>query len=213
MSVVVADPDPLARARLVDALGEGRLQLVGEAQTLGDAVDAARRLSPRLVILASAFPGSGTTLEAVREMHRRVPETAVVLTELPGANLDPVAAFQAGAAGYILKDADIGRWLAPMLRRYARDGVPPLTPGVSDEVIKELQDARTIAGSDTTTPSGREVEVLHLVGKGLTNQEIAQALSVGSSTVKTHIHNLFRKLHLSNRVQLALYASEESRQD
>lgn len=213
MSVVVADPDPLARAFLVDVLGKSRLQVVAEAQTISEAVEAAHRLTPRLIILAAAFPGLATTQQAIREMHRHAPETAVVITELPGADPDPVAAFKASAAGYVIKDRDIGRWLPPMLRRYARDGVTPLTPGVFDELIKDLQEARTMMGADTSIPSDREVEVLGLVGEGLTNQEIARALNVGSSTVKTHIHNLLRKLQLSNRVQLALYTREEGRPD
>jgi len=213
LSVVVADPDPLARSVLIDALVGSRLQVVGEAETLAAAVEAARDLSPRLVLLAAAFPGLTTTQEAIREMHQWAPGCAVVITELPSADLDPVTAFHAGAAGYVVKDGDMGRWLAPMLRRYARDGVAPITPGVSDEVIKELQEARTIIGSDVTEPSDREVEVLDLIGTGLTNREIAQALGVSSSTAKTHVHNLLRKLQLSNRVQLALYARAQNRKE
>lgn len=196
----------------MDALGASRLNVVGEAETLAAAVEAARDVSPRLVLLAAAFPGLSTTQEAIREMHQGAPRCAVVITELPGANLDPVSAFYAGAAGYVVKDRAMGRWLGPMLRRYAREGVAPLTPGVSDEVIKELQEARTMVGSDVTSPSDREAEVLDLIGKGLTNREIAQALGVTSSTAKTHVHNLFRKLRLSNRVQLALYARAENRE-
>jgi len=112
-----------------------------------------------------------------------------------------------------VKDGDMGRWLAPMLRRYTREKVAPLTPGVSDEVIKEPQEARTMVGSDVTAPSDREIEVLDLIGQGLTSREIAQALRVSSSTAKTHVHNLLRKLQLSNRAQLALYARAQNRTD
>ena len=68
-----------------------------------------------------------------------------------------------------------------------------------------------MVGSDVTAPSDREIEVLDLIGQGLTNREIAQALRVSSSTAKTHVHNLLRKLQLSSRVQLALYARAQNR--
>lgn len=214
LSAVVADPDPLARAALVDALGKSWLPVIAEVQTLAEAVDAARRLSPRLMILAAAFPGLASTREAIREMHKQAPETAVVITELPNANQDPVTAFRAGAAGYVIKDAEIVRWLGPMLNRYARAGVTPLTPGIAYRVVRGLQEGRTVGGPDTaTTPSDRELEVLCLVGRGLRNQQIALALSIGISTVKSHVHNLLRNLQLSNRVQLALYANDASRRD
>lgn len=207
-SVIVADPDPLARAFLVVALRANHLLVSAEAETLVEAIEAVGRLSPRLLILAATFPGVASTQEAIREVHRSARKTAVVITELPGAHLDPVPAFQAGAAGYLVKDADMHRWLAPMLRRYARDDVTPLSAGVSEALIRTLQDSQTAADSDAGNPSHRETEVLGLVGKGLTNDEIAQVLNVGSSTVKTHVHHLLRKLRLSNRVLLALYARE-----
>ena len=209
-NLIVADPDPLARTFLIDALSKRDLVAAAEAQTIADAVDAARNHYSRLIILAAVFPGLATTSEAIREVHRSSPATAVVITELPGADLDPVAVFQAGAAGFVIKDADIGHWLPPMLYRYARDGVAPLSPGVSQEVIRELQGVRTMADADRATVSDREIEVMRLVSRGLNNQEIAQALGVGTSTVKTHIRNLLRKLQLANRVMLALYARRQS---
>lgn len=208
LSLIVADPDPLARAYLVEACERSRFRVVAEAQTLGEALAAAGRYPSALIILAAAFYEFETTQELISDLRTVVPESAVVVTELPGANLDPVAAFAAGAVGYVIKDRDMGRWLPTMLHRYARDGVAPLSAGIPDEVIRELQGARRHS-PDLGSLSDREIEVLILVSKGLSNQAMAVALGVGLSTIKTHVHSLLRKLQVSNRVHLALYARRQ----
>lgn len=210
--LVVADPDPLARAFLVEALERNQLPVAAEVQTLSDIRHAARRHSPRVIVLAAVFPGISTTREAIRDLLSLAPAAAIVVTELPDAKPDPLSAFRAGATGYVIKDEDMGGWFPVMLHRYARDGLVPISNGIAEEVVRELQDARAFA-FDGANPSGREIEVLTRVGRGLSNQEIATELSLGTSTVKTHVHHLFRKLHVSNRVQLALYARRRSNED
>lgn len=130
---------------------------------------------------------------------------AIVLTELPGPHLSPLAAFRAGATGYVFKDESMDRWFPAMLRDYVRSGVPPVSKEVSDEVLQELHGSLA-SDSLAGDPSDRELEVLEMVGTGLTNLQIAIGLGIGTSTVKSHIHSLLAKLGLANRVQLALYA-------
>jgi DNA-binding NarL/FixJ family response regulator len=164
----------------------------------------------RLVILAAVFPGLATARDAITALRDRAPWTAIVVTELPGPHLSPLAAFKAGATGYVLKDETMDRWFPAMLRLYVRTGVPPVSTEVSDEVLKELPGSLAF-GPMAGDPSDRELEVLALVGKGLTNLQIASGLGIRSSTVKSHVHSLLAKLALTNRVQLALYGRRNHR--
>lgn len=212
LNLVVADPDPLARAFLVEALAESRLSVAAGAETLSEAEDAACRHSSRLIVLAATFPGLTGTEEAIRRVRKSSPTVAVVITQLPGADLDPLGAFQAGAAGYVVKDSDMASWFPPMVRRFEKEGITPLSAGISEKVIEELQDMRPVRTPEAASLSERELDVLGLVGRGLTNEQIAQALNLGTATVKTHIHNMFRKLKVGNRVLLALYARQRRRE-
>ena len=97
------------------------------------------------------------------------------------------------------------RWLPPMLHRSLSDDSPLLSRGVPGLLVSELDEIPDAVRRDP--PSDRELEVLRLIGEGLTNAEIADALAVSVSTVKTHVRHLLAKLHVANRVQLALQAS------
>lgn len=202
MHVAIVEPDPLARAVLAE-LFESRSWVV----TALDGVDhlaSLRGRVPEYVLLAVAWGGGGLST-AVRRIRRAAPTAVVVVLAIPSAKPDPLMAFHAGARGYVIKESDM-RALPAMLRRHRQDGTPPLSPGVAELLIQGLGGP---AASSGESPSEREFEVLKLVGEGLTNREIADALTVSVSTVKTHIHSLLAKLALTNRVKLALLAQRQ----
>jgi NarL family two-component system response regulator LiaR len=115
-------------------------------------------------------------------------------------------AIKAGALGYLLKDSEPAD-LVQAIHQVHR-GEPSLQPSIAQKVLQELRHPAT--RRPTPDPlTDREMEVLRLVAKGLSNPEIAQRLTVTEATVRTHVSNILSKLHLANRVQATLYALQE----
>lgn len=197
-AILVADPDPLARATIVTILTNERgLKVVGQAETVQDAVDATTDERPAVILLAEWFPGPVNGLDAARELQRKAPGTKVVMLLLPQHPHDLVAGVKAGVDGYVVKDADM-RALPSDIRRVL-SGVTPMSSELSEELLTEVRD---LTAGGPTSLTAREREVLSLVQQGMSNREVATALTIGVSTVKTHVHNLLRKLGCTRRVQL-----------
>jgi NarL family two-component system response regulator LiaR len=115
-------------------------------------------------------------------------------------------AIKAGALGYLLKDSEPAD-LVEAIQQVDR-GEPSLQPSIAQRVLQELQ--RPSRHPPTSDPlTDREMEVLRLVAKGLSNPQIARRLTVTEATVRTHVSNILSKLHLANRVQATLYALQE----
>jgi NarL family two-component system response regulator LiaR len=129
----------------------------------------------------------------------------LVLTSFAGDD-KVFPAIKAGALGYLLKDSEPAS-LVQAIQQVHR-GEPSLQPSIAQKVLQELQHpSRRPPTPDPLTD--REVEVLRLVTKGLSNPEIAERLTVTEATVRTHVSNILGKLHLANRVQATLYALQE----
>lgn len=206
LQVVVADPDPLARTAIVDSLGRDRnIQIVGEAQDVARVIELAEATSPDVAVVAEWFPGTPGGIDAVREIHRRVPNTRSLMLVLPNSDHDLVAGVRAGVRGYVVKRSDM-RGLPAELRRAVAEDASPLSAELSEELLAEVQDM--IAGPQVLT--SRESEVLTLVRRGLSNREVAEALAISVSTVKTHVHALLRKLGSTRRVQLVMLSEFEA---
>jgi two-component system, NarL family, response regulator LiaR len=129
----------------------------------------------------------------------------LVLTSFAGDD-KVFPAIKAGALGYLLKDSEPAD-LVEAIREVHR-GEPSLPPSIAQKVLKELR--RPSGRPPTPDPlTDREMEVLRLVAKGLSNPEISQRLVITEATVRTHVSNILSKLHLANRVQATLYALQE----
>ena len=206
IGVLIVDDHPVVRQGLrsfIETLDD--VELVGEAGSGAEAVEAARRLLPDVVLMDLVMPGGGG-VEATRAIRELSPSTKViVLTSFDGdENVFP--AIKAGAAGYLLKDVH-PQELADAVRRVHR-GEALLAPSVAARLMQE------VAGGERRTPppSGlteRELDVLRLIARGLPNKLIARELTVSEKTVKTHVSNILAKLHLADRTQAALYAVRE----
>lgn len=176
------------------------IDVVGETETVRDAVDSAIRTSPNVALLAEWFPGPISGIEAAREIHRGAPGTTVVMLLLPTYDHDLVEGVRAGVQGYLTKAADMRR-LPRELRRVVATGASPLSSELGEELLSEV---RALADGGRTVVTGRERQVLDLVRRGLTNREVATALSISVSTVKSHVHSLLRKFGCRRRVQLLI---------
>jgi two-component system, NarL family, response regulator LiaR len=204
--ILVAEDHPIVREGLRTLIGsEPGMTLVGEAADGIEAVDKARALQPDVILMDLMMPRKGG-LEAIAEIKGFQPEVPIlVLTSF--AEEDKVfPAIRAGALGYLLKDSSPEQLLRAI--RDVHRGEPSLHPTIALKMIRELDRPRDEARPETPL-SEREVGVLKLVAQGLTNQEIADRLTISEWTVRTHVRNILGKLHLANRIQATLYAFRE----
>lgn len=181
------------------------VEIAGEAADGDEAIRQVRELVPDVVLMDLVMPKLDG-IAAIREMRALSPSTKVlVLTSF--ADDDKVfAAVKAGAAGYLLKDVR-PQELGDAIRTVYR-GEALLHPTVAAKLMQELaQSGRRQASPDSLTD--RELDVLRLIARGMSNKEIALELGIAEKTVKTHVSNILQKLHLADRTQAALYAVRE----
>jgi NarL family two-component system response regulator LiaR len=200
IAVLVVDDHPVVRQGLRTFLGlqEG-IELAGEAADGAEAVARSEELLPDVVLLDLVLP-EVDGIEAIRRIRATSPATKVIVLTSHAADAQIFPAIKAGAAGYLLKDVEPSE-LAEAIRR-VHGGEALLHPAVAARVVRELADAGDAADSLTE----RELEVLRLIARGLSNKAIALELGVSEKTVKTHVSNILAKLHLADRTQAALYA-------
>ncbi|MGB6243529.1 response regulator [Gordonia sp. (in: high G+C Gram-positive bacteria)] len=201
--VLLADDHGAVREGLRMVLeAAGDIVVVGEAATGAEAVAAARRLRPDVVVMDVRMPevdGLAATAQVLLETDARV----LVLTTF---DIDEyvLGALAAGASGFLLKSAS-GSELVAGVRRVA-DGDAVLDPAVTRIVVQAMRSRPVAAGPDLADLTDRERQVLGGVGAGLSNAQIARRLVIGEATVKTHVSRILSKLGVQSRVQAAVVA-------
>lgn len=198
--LLLVDDHPVVRDGLRGMFAnESGFEVIGEASDGRQAVDKAAALEPDVVLMDLRMP-SMDGVAAIREISaRQLPARVLVLTTYD-TDRDVVAAIEAGATGYLLKDAPREELLRAV-EATAR-GEPVLSPPVGARLIERVRQP------EQETVSGREMEVLRLVAAGSTNREIAEALFVSEATVKTHLLHLFNKLGVNDRAAAVAAAFE-----
>lgn len=198
--ILLADDHPVVRAGLAMLLGaEPDLEVVGEAADGAEAVARAEALQPDVVLMDLRMPvldGAGAT----EQLRRRVPHARVLVLTTYDTDGDIIRAVEAGATGYLLKDTP-RQQLAEAVRAAAR-GETVLAPPVAARLVRQL---RTPAAESLTR---RELEVLGLVARGLSNPEIGRSLVISEATVKTHLLRVFAKLGVDDRTRAVTVALE-----
>ncbi|MGI8886230.1 MAG: response regulator [Gaiellaceae bacterium] len=207
--VLIADDDDLMRAGLVELLsGEHEVEIVGEASTGREAVERARRLTPDVVLMDVRMPDLDG-IEATRELTRASPGIRVLILTTFEQDDYVFGALRAGASGFLLKRARPEELIAAVHTIAAGDSLlsPSITRRVIDRVAQQpLPELAAQAKLDELTR--REREVLELIARGLSNREIAAALVVEESTIRTHSKRILMKLGLRDRVQIVIFAYE-----
>ena len=204
--VLIVDDHAVVRQGVRALLETERgITIVGEAEDGVQALERIRQLEPDVVLLDLVMP----RMEGTEVIHRVVEEglktSILVLTSF--ATDDKVfPAIKAGALGYLLKDSR-PRELVDAIRQVYR-GESSLSPAIARKLVLELsRPADRPLTTDPLTP--REVEVVRVIARGMSNQEISNELVVSEATVRTHVSNILSKLHLASRTQAALYALRE----
>jgi len=194
--VLIADDHAVVRQGLRTFLGlQDDIEVVGEAADGKEALTAAERLAPDVVLVDLVMPG-GDGIEAIRRLRERVPAArAIVLSSFVDDD-KLLPAVRAGAAGYLLKDVQPQELVAAI--RTVHGGGALLHPSVAARLMEEL-------AGDPLTP--REREVLGLIGRGMSNKRIARELGIAEKTVKAHVSSVLAKLGVADRTQAALYAA------
>jgi len=202
--VVVADDHPVVREGLRSFLSSRPgIDVVGEAGSADEVVAAVRDLAPDVVLVDLMMPGGG--IEAIgRVAELPEPPRLLVLTSFVGDE-KVLPALRAGAAGYLLKDVDPSD-LEAAIRTVHRGG-SVLGPAVAPRVLDRATSARAADDDRLAELTPRERDVLALLGQGMSNRQIAEALFVAEKTVKTHMSSILTKLRVTDRTQAALYAA------
>jgi DNA-binding NarL/FixJ family response regulator len=209
LRVLLADDQPIMRSGLRSLLGaHDDIHVVGEAADGGEAVTLARRLLPDVLVVDAHVPrhdGAAVTRDVVAA---RLPVRVLLLSAYP-LDATVMDALRAGAAGLVAKDAPEAELVGAI--RVVAAGKAAMSPGLLRELLAVMAEMpQPVDGDrpDLSALTDREREVLVQVAKGRSNAEIAQALTVSETTVKTHVGHVLTKLQLRDRVQAAVYAYE-----
>jgi DNA-binding NarL/FixJ family response regulator len=206
--IVLVDDDDLMRAGLRSVLSSDEtIEVVGEAGDGREAVDRIRQLRPDLVLMDIRMPDLDG-ISATREVLAASPDVKVVVLTTFEQDDYIFDALSAGASGFLLKRTKPEELIAAIHTVAEGDSLlsPSVTRRVVDRMAAQPSPVKTSRRLDRLTP--REREVLELVGRGLSNREIAEAFVIEESTVKTHVKRILMKLGLRDRVQAVILAYE-----
>jgi two-component system nitrate/nitrite response regulator NarL len=206
--IVIVDDHPLFRDGVFHSLAlEPDLAVVGQADSGEEALRLATDLVPDIVLLDIGMPGWGG-LATVERLSQACPATKVLMLTVFDDEDRLLAAFKAGARGYVLKGLP-ARDLAHIVRRVAA-GEVYVPPTLAAGMLRELTATRP--QSPLSELSEREREVLSLVAQGMTNREIGERVHLAEKTIKHHMTNILGKLHVRSRVEAALLVTREKPQ-
>jgi len=181
------------------------LEVVGEAGDGEEAMAQAETLQPDVILMDLVMPNMDG-VEAITQITAQQEKVRVIALTSFATDDKVLPAIKSGAMGYILKDSEPEELVKAIRQVYL--GEPSLDPSIARKVLKEI--SRPSNQPLTPDPlTEREEEVLRLVAKGLSNQDIADQMVIAEVTVRTHVSHILSKLHLANRVQATLYALRE----
>ncbi|MEU1272125.1 response regulator transcription factor [Streptomyces sp. NPDC005799] len=191
VTLLIVDDHPVVRDGLRGMFESAPgFTVLGEAANGVEAVDRAAELDPDVVLMDLRMPGGGG-VDAIRELTRRGARAKVLVLTTYDTDSDTLPAIEAGATGYLLKDAPRDELFSAV--RAAADGRTVLSPAVASRLVSAVR----APGNEPL--SNREREVLALVARGTSNREIARELFISEATVKTHLTHLYAKLGVSDR--------------
>ncbi|MAT44490.1 MAG: DNA-binding response regulator [Anaerolineaceae bacterium] len=206
---MVVDDHPVVRKGIVSMLSiETDINVVGECANGKEAVEKSKHLSPDVIVMDLVMPEMDG-VEAIQKIKENNPSEKILVLTSFTSDEKVFAAIEAGASGYLLKDSDPDE-LVRAIHQVFR-GESSLHPQIARKLLNQISKPKSKKPSinELNVLTEREIEVLTYLGKGLTNQDIAENLFVSKATVHTHVSNILAKLNLTNRTQAALFAQRE----
>lgn len=206
IKVLIADDHAIVRNGIAALLStEADIEVIGEASNGKEAVKAAGELHPDVVLMDLVMPEMDG-IQAIQEIRTNDSEARILVMTSFATDEMVFPAIKSGALGYLLKDSSPEE-LVESIRQVHR-GEPSLHPQIARRVLQEISQPPTQVRTGEPLTE-REVEVLKLIARGMSNQEIAEKLVISETTVRTHVSRILSKLHLASRTQAALYALKE----
>jgi NarL family two-component system response regulator LiaR len=208
INVLICDDQAIVRKGIRALLAtESNIKVIGEAENGREAISQVEELRPDVILMDLVMPELDG-IEAIRRITARQPEARILVLTSFATDDKVFPAIKAGALGYLLKDSSPEE-LVEAIRHVCR-GEPSLHPTIARKVLQELSRPEETEKPPTSDPlTERELEVLRVVARGLSNQQIANELLISEATVRTHVSNILSKLHLASRIQAALYALDK----
>jgi DNA-binding NarL/FixJ family response regulator len=214
--ILIVDDHALFRVGIANILGrEKDFEVIGEADSSRSAIEAAEQLNPDVILMDASLPSPGG-IETTQRIRRELPATAVVVMAADEDEEALFASIKAGAAAFMVKDISPDD-LVHVVRRVSagefliNDKVFS-KPAVASRVLKEFREL-AVYGQDAqpifAPLSPREVEILDNIAQGMTNKQVAYALSISEQTVKNHMSSILRKLAVNDRTQAVVYAMRQ----
>ena len=210
--VLVIEDNRLVRdglSALLDAQPDFKVVAAAEGANAG--LLQVRATKPH-VVLVDATLGNHDSHRLVRSVREEAPESKVIVMDLLPAQEDVIAFIQAGANGFIVKDATIDDFVRTI--RSVAEGADVVPPALTGTLLSHIVDqavTRSTAGVlEAVRMTKREREITSLIADGMSNKEIAQRLNIATYTVKSHVHNILEKLALHSRLQIAAHAHKSS---
>lgn len=201
--VLIADDHAIVREGLRAVLeSKADMEIVAEAANGAQAVPLALEIQPDVILMDLLMPVK-SGIEAIHEIRRQNPDARILVLTSYADNEQVFSAIRSGALGYLLKESSPQELIEAI--RCVHRGEPSLHPAVARKLILGFSQ-ETKAENEANPLTERELEVLKLVARGLTNPEIASSLNVGEGTVRFHVSNILTKLQLENRTQAVLFA-------
>ncbi|WP_439517531.1 response regulator [Hydrogenophaga sp.] len=223
IQLLVVDDHSLFRRGLMALLAQDpRFEVTCEAGDVGEALRCAARRRPDVILLDNHLPGV-LGVDAIPALREAAPGSRVLMLTVSENEADLVAALKAGADGYLLKTVESHHLCEAIVK--VMDGESVVSPEMTTKLVSALRaqppvngavpdapvsTATATAGAELASLSVRELEILHLIARGDSNKHIARQLDIAETTVKIHVQHILRKLHLTSRVQAAVFAARHA---
>lgn len=205
--ILLVDDHALVRLGLMTLINDQPdMEVIGEAGTSQDAINIVEKLQPDVILMDIRLPGEGG-IEATRQLTARFPECKIVMLTSYAADELIMRAISAGAVGYVLKQVGNDELLRAI--QAAACGEAILDPTTTSRLLSRVREAERKADNDAfRTLSDREMDILFHLARGHTNARIGKKLNLSEKTVSNYVSNMFEKLAIKNRTELAAYSYE-----
>ncbi|MBI3995033.1 MAG: response regulator transcription factor, partial [Nitrospirae bacterium] len=213
VKVLVVDDHTLFRKGIIHLLQQQNgIEVVGEAKDGREGIALSKQLRPDVILMDVQMPECNG-IQATEAIHEEHPDTRIIMLTVSEQDEDLFAAIKAGARGYLLKSVDPDHLLKSIDLLMKGEAVIPHNMASKlltefSAIAKKPASAADAAG-DCQPLTSREKEILQTLAGGASNKEIGHALNISEHTVKIHLKNILKKLHMNNRIQAAVYAHQQ----